>query len=172
VTFSSIACTHFRYNRWASAQVLEEVLPLPAEQLVRDFKGSFAGIYPTLAHLYQTDTIWLERLQGIPAGDLSRYEPPGCTFELKDAWQAVQEKMLSWAEGLPEDGWEGLMQYRSMAGAPFETPLWQMALHIVNHGSYHRGQITSMLRQLGVKPANLDLIGYYRATQNSVLASP
>ena len=42
------------------------------------------------------------------------------------------------------------------------SPLWQMVLHIVNHGTHHRGQITHMLRQLGQKPVNLDLIGYYR----------
>jgi uncharacterized damage-inducible protein DinB len=43
------------------------------------------------------------------------------------------------------------------------SPLWQMVQHVVNHGSYHRGQVTTMLRQLGSKPPkSLDMIAYYR----------
>ena len=48
-------------------------------------------------------------------------------------------------------------------GSPGSAPFWQMVQHVVNHGSYHRGQLTTMLRQLGAAPAkSMDLIGYYR----------
>jgi uncharacterized damage-inducible protein DinB len=45
---------------------------------------------------------------------------------------------------------------------PFAQPLWQCLQHVANHSTYHRGQITTMLRQLGAKPAGTDLIGFYR----------
>lgn len=156
------AVTHLRFNQWATGQVLEETVPLPSEQLVKDLGGSFSSIYGTLVHLYQADRIWFDRLNGIPTGALSAYEAPGCTYDLQSAWMEVQAKMLSWGENLTEDDWLRVMSYKTLAGVAFESPLWQMVLHIVNHGTYHRGQITHMLRQLGLKPVNLDLIGFYR----------
>lgn len=137
----------------------------PAEQLLKNCKGSFGSIYETLVHLYQADAIWWDRLQGRPTGTLADYQAPGCTYELRDAWFGVHEKMLAFAEPLTEAGWTREMSYKTLAGVPYQTPVWQMVLHVVNHGSHHRGQITGMLRQLGVKPVNLDLIGYYRANR-------
>jgi uncharacterized damage-inducible protein DinB len=162
VTFSNIGGGHLRYHRWATSQVLQEATPLPSEQLVKDLKGSFASVYDSLVHLFQADSIWLDRLQGRPTGVLTDYAAPGCTFELRDAWLAVLDKMVDWAEGLSEADWSREMSYKTLAGIPYNTLLWQMVLHIVNHGSHHRGQITCMLRQLGIKPVNLDLIGFYR----------
>ena len=72
-------------------------------------------------------------------------------------------ELVTWAEGLADKDWLREVSYRTMAGTPYVTPLWQIVLHVVNHGSHHRGQITNMLRQLGIKPANLDLIGFYRS---------
>ena len=51
-----------------------------------------------------------------------------------------------------EDGVARPMEYRTFDGKPYVQPFWQMLLHLVNHGSYHRGQVTTMLRQLGGQP--------------------
>jgi uncharacterized damage-inducible protein DinB len=157
----SVGVTHVRYHQWATGRVLEETVPLPADQLVKTLGGSFASVYATLVHLYQADCIWLDRLNGVPTGQLAHYEAPGCTYDLRNAWTEMLAKMVAGAEGLSENDWLREMSYKTLAGVPYETPLWQMVLHIVNHGSHHRGQITSMLRQLGVKPLNLDLIAFY-----------
>lgn len=162
MTFSDIGGLHLRYHRWATSQVLEETTPLPAEQLVKDLKGSFHSIHGTLVHLFQADSIWLDRLEGRPTGGLADYPAPGCNFELRDAWLVMLDKMIDWAAGLNEDDWSREASYKTLAGVPYKTPFWQITLHIVNHGTHHRGQITSMLRQLGIKPVNLDLVGFYR----------
>ena len=167
--FSEIGGAHLRYHRWATNQILELATPLPAEQLVRDLKCSFPSVYDTLVHLFQADSIWLDRLEGRPTGTLSDYAAPGCTFELRDAWVAVLDKMVSFAQGLNEADWSREMSYKTLAGVPYKTPIWQIVQHIVNHGSHHRGQIIGMLRQLGIKPTNLDLIHFYRAQLTSNL---
>ena len=53
-------------------------------------------------------------------------------------------------------------EYKTTPGVPQAAPAWQMLQHLANHGSYHRGQIATMLRQLGAKPQGTDLIGFYR----------
>ena len=158
----SISVLHLRFNQWATGQVLEETVPLPSEQLMQDLGGSFSCIYNTLVHLYRADCIWYDRLNGVPTATLDAYEAPGCTYDLQAAWNELLSKMVTWSEPLSEEDWNREMTYKTLAGVPMVTPLWQMILHIVNHGTHHRGQITHMLRQLGQKPVNLDLIGYYR----------
>ncbi|HEX4810027.1 MAG TPA: DinB family protein [Bryobacteraceae bacterium] len=162
MTFSIIGTTHLRYNRWATERVLDEINAMPAELLVKDLKGSFPSIYETMAHLYQADSIWWDRLSGRPSGTLADYPAPGCTWELKEAWMALHYKMIDWASGLTDDDWTRQMSYKTLAGMPMLTPLWEMVLHVVNHGSHHRGQVTTMIRQLGSKPVNLDLLAFYR----------
>jgi uncharacterized damage-inducible protein DinB len=147
--------------------VLSECLELPAEQLAKELKVSFGSIYGTIAHLYQADSVWLNRIQGLASGTPADYSAPGCTFELRDAWLPVQDKLIAFADELAEDEWQRELSYTTFSGVPYRTPIWQTILHVVNHGTHHRGQITAMLRQLGTKPENLDLIGYYRAIRNS-----
>ena len=57
---------------------------------------------------------------------------------------------------------EQAIDYRSTRGDAFTTPLWQQLQHVVNHSSYHRGQVVTLLRQLGVDPIGTDLIAFYR----------
>jgi uncharacterized damage-inducible protein DinB len=162
VNFTSSLVTHLQYHRWATALVLEETSALPSEQLMQNLQGSFASIYDTIVHLYQSDKVWLDRLKERPSGQLSDYEAPGCMYDLKDAWLPVHDEMISVVSGLSDEQLGRVFAYKNLAGQPFETPLWQMILHIVNHGTHHRGQITMMMRQIGEKATNIDLIRYYR----------
>lgn len=162
VNLTGCLLIHLQYHRWATALVLEETTALPSEQLMQNLKGSFPSIYDTIVHLYQSDRVWLDRLKELPSGQLADYEAPGCMYDLKDAWLAVYDEMISVVKGLSDGQLSRTVDYKNLAGQPFSSPLWQMILHIVNHGTHHRGQITTMMRQLGVKPTNLDLIRYYR----------
>ena len=162
MTFSDIASEHLRYHRWATERVIGKCLDIPAELLVKDLKGSFPTIYDYLAHLYQADKIWLDRLEGRPTGAREDYAAPGCTWELRDAWLIVQDKMIVWANTVEESAWPEARTYGTFSSGSFQSALWQMVLHVVNHGTHHRGQITNMLRQVDVKPENIDLIAFYR----------
>ena len=67
-----------------------------------------------------------------------------------------------WASGLSEDSIGSKISYKDLKGNPYETPLWQIVLHVVNHGTHHRGQVSGFLRALGHTPPPVDLIAYYR----------
>jgi uncharacterized damage-inducible protein DinB len=162
VTLSSTLVSHLKYHRWATSLVLDEVSALPSEELLKPLGGSFPCIYETAVHLYQSDRVWLDRLEERLSGKLSDYQAPGCMWELRDAWVDVHDRMIAFANSLGEADANRLIDYTNLAGQPFQSSIWQIILHVVNHGTYHRGQLTNMVRQLGHKPTNLDLIRFYR----------
>jgi uncharacterized damage-inducible protein DinB len=172
VTLSTTLLTQLQYHRWATEQVMEETVALSAEQLMKNLKTSFGGVYETIVHLYQSDRIWLDRLEERPSGKFEDYAAPGCVWELRDAWAEVQQQLIAFASGLTESSVDRSITYKNLAGQTFTSPIWQILLHIVNHGTHHRGQVNSMIRQLGRTPVNLDLIRYHRSIVPAQLAEP
>jgi uncharacterized damage-inducible protein DinB len=160
---SSVLVTQIQYHRWATGLVMDEVVKLPAEKLMSNLKTSFGGVYETIVHLYQSDRIWLDRLQNRPSGKFEDYDAPGCVWELRDAWASVQDQLVAYASDLTDAEVNRSLTYKNLAGQAFSSPIWQILLHVVNHGTHHRGQVTTMLRQLGETPTNLDLIRYHRS---------
>ena len=148
-----------RYSAWATRRVLESATALSKEELHRDLGNSYGGLHGTMTHIYQADAIWFDRLMGAPTGDLSRYEPSPDFSE----WLPLLDSYVKWAEALTPADWDRIANYRNVKGEPFQTPIWQIVLHVVNHATYHRGQITTLLRQLGRAPVATDLILYYRS---------
>ena len=151
-----------RYSSWAARRVLESVASLPDEELRRELGSSYGGLHGTLVHIYQADAIWWDRLMGRPTVDLAPYDPPPAFPDFSKKWLALHDAYISWGEQLDAAGCDRIVPHRNIAGRAFEAPVWQIVLHVVNHASYHRGQITTMLRQLGRTPAGTDLIAYYR----------
>jgi uncharacterized damage-inducible protein DinB len=74
--------------------------------------------------------------------------------------------MSEFVSSLTEENISAVVTYKTTEGKQFSYPLWQMMQHVVNHSSYHRGQIVTMLRQLGIRPVGTDLIAYYRSKQS------
>jgi uncharacterized damage-inducible protein DinB len=75
----------------------------------------------------------------------------------------MEGKVRAYFEIAGESGLDRVIEYRLMSGTPGAAPLWQMVAHVVNHATYHRGQVTTLLRQLGAVPAkSTDMITYFR----------
>lgn len=72
-------------------------------------------------------------------------------------------------DGLSDERLDEVVAYRTVAGVPQESAIWEMLRHVVNHGTYHRGQLATMLRQLGVAPPSTDLILFYRTVEPPLL---
>ena len=151
------------YHYWARDRLLDAVEPLTPDQFTRDIVSSFRSVRDTLVHIYAAEAAWFSRWQGqSPAGLL----PPD-TFAnlaaLRQGWTEHEVKMRAFLESLGDTGIGRVMEYKSIAGQPAASVFWHMLQHVVNHASYHRGQVTTMLRQLGAAPPkSLDLIAFYR----------
>lgn len=152
-----------RYSAWATARVLDSVAALSGEERERNLGNSYGGVFGTLTHIFQGDSIWFDRLIGVATGSLAAY-PPGADFAaLSERWRALHARFVAWAEGLAPPDWDRIVSYRNTKGEPFDEPVWRIILHVVNHATYHRGQITTMLRQLGREPTGTDLIYFYHS---------
>ncbi len=153
---------HIDYTAWASERLVDAAAGLSEEELRRDFQTSEHSVLGTLAHIFGADRIWLFRLAG---GENPGYLTTDADFSLavlQNDWPALYERWRLWAAGLTDASAERLVDYRDMKGNAHRQPLWQLVLHVVNHGTHHRGQVSGMLRAMGRVPPPLDLAVYYR----------
>ena len=151
------------YHYWARDRVLTAAAALPPEQFTRDLGSSFKSIRDTLAHTYAAENAWYSRWHGnsptalIPADQFPDVE------SLRVAWTELESKVRAFINDNGEEGVTRVIDYKLLSGQPGSSPLWQMLQHVVNHASYHRGQVTTMIRQLGGTPAkSVDMIAFYR----------
>jgi len=153
--------TLYDYNAWANARVLGAVEPLTPEAFLRDLKNSFPSVRDTLAHILGAEWVWLRRWHGeSPSQILPATDFPSLG-SLKDRYAAVEKERRAFLEGLSEERLAQPFQYKDMAGKAHSLLLVHSLQHVVNHGTYHRGQVTTMLRQLGAKPVSTDLSRFY-----------
>jgi len=152
------------YHYWARDRLLAAIQPLAPEDYLRDLGSSFKSIRDTAVHIYAAEWIWYSRWQGEnPTALLSADRFPDVA-SLREAWTAHEAKMRAFLETMGEQrALERVIEYKLLSGDAGASPFWHMLQHVVNHASYHRGQVTTMLRQLGARPAKpMDLIAYYR----------
>jgi uncharacterized damage-inducible protein DinB len=159
--------TMLDYHYWARDRLLDALETVPPDQLTRDLGSSFKSIHETLAHTYAAEWAWYSRWQGqSPTALLPADQFPDLAA-IRAAWSQHEGKMRAFLDKIGDEGVARVFEYRLLSGQAGASPLWQMLQHVVNHASYHRGQVTTMLRQLGAAPAKpMDMIAYYR-TRNS-----
>ncbi len=152
----------YGYNAWANHRTLESCASLSDAQFLQDLGSSFPSVRDTLVHLMLVEWIWLERWNGRPVNAW----PPNSDFPnlaaVRARWAEIERDLLAYVGALKPDDISSVIHHTTMAGVPQAQPLWQMLQHVVNHATYHRGQLATMLRQLKAKPAGTDLILYYR----------
>jgi uncharacterized damage-inducible protein DinB len=153
----------FAYDRWASGRILGAVARLTQEEFARDLGSSHPSVQATLAHLLAANWVWLERWLGRSPDGLPDEGWDVRTFEaLRDKWAEVEGAQREFVDGLTDEDLARPLSYRNTSGDAFEQALWQTLRHAVNHASYHRGQIVTMLRQLGAEPVSTDLVLFHR----------
>jgi uncharacterized damage-inducible protein DinB len=152
----------YDYNAWANRRSLDSAATLTVEQFTKPLGSSFSSVRDTLAHIWGCEWLWLERFHGrSPA-----YLPDVGQFHeisgLQTRWQEDERRLNEFVARVTQDDLNGLHEYRTLNFGQYNNPLWLSMQHLVNHGTYHRGQITTMLRQLSAKPLSTDLIHFYR----------
>jgi uncharacterized damage-inducible protein DinB len=147
------------YTRWATDKVLQTVSALSLEKYTQDLGSSFPSIRDTLIHTYGADRAWLGRIQGLGTERPNAADYP-TVASLREVWL---EGLSTWPSVVQQLGnTEQMISYKTFDGTAYKNKLSDIIRHVVNHGTYHRGQVTTMLRQLGEKGVSTDMIAYYR----------
>jgi uncharacterized damage-inducible protein DinB len=152
----------YDYNSWANQRTLDACAPLSPEQFTRDMGSSFHSVRGTLVHILAGECLWLDRFQGRspnPPPDAAQF--PGLA-SLRARCTETDAQLGSFVGALTQADLDRLHEYKSRAYGVFRMQLWQSLQHLLNHGTYHRGQVMALLRQLGAQPATLDLAYYCR----------
>lgn len=153
-----------QYNIWANQRIFNAVKSAGEQILDLEIKSSFPSVKKTLHHIYDAETIWIQRINGVknikwPAsahfsGTLSDFEKVMITRS-KEFAALVSDHDDSWLQST--------INYSNIKGQPFSNVAWQIIMHVVNHSSYHRGQLVTMLREAGhTEFEQLDFIAWYR----------
>ncbi len=154
--------TLFEYNRWANRRTRDAIARVSAEQFARPVGGSYGSLRNTVGHLISSEWVWLRRWKGT-SPTASPFREDELTLEsVESRWQPIETEMQAFVDALDPLALERPISYVTTRGQPFTEPLWQQLQHLVNHSSYHRGQIVTLLRDLGAEPIGTDLIAFYR----------
>ncbi len=154
--------SHVNYSAWASRLLVDSAAQLSEEELTRDFKTSDKCVLGTLVHVFAADRVWLDRLESRPKQAFTSDSDYSLRV-LQNDWPALQDRWISWTAGLKDAMVHDVLRYTDLRGNQWEQPIWQIVLHVVNHGTHHRGHVSGFLRALGRTPPACDLIFYYRS---------
>jgi uncharacterized damage-inducible protein DinB len=148
------------FNRWATERVLDATGGLAAEQLQRELGGSFPTLLGTLSHLAGAEQVWLGRWKGEPKAGPPAGWPPMDHAAVAAAWRAAGEGMAAFVGALTAEDVTRPLPFVTRAGDACTLPLGEVIQHVVNHATYHRGQVTNMLRLLDVPAPATDYMVY------------
>ncbi|HEY3405686.1 MAG TPA: DinB family protein [Ohtaekwangia sp.] len=155
---------HLTFNTWANTQTANVLKEVDDEIYFRENKSSFPSIAKTILHMHGAQAVWLKRLQGesltaFPAAEFERDK-----IKTLDLFIKYSKDLENFIASKDDAYLVSEYSYRNMKGDPFTDPVIDTLFHVVNHGTYHRGQVITMLREAGVtKVVGTDLIHYLRS---------
>ena len=157
--------TLYAYNQWANRQIVAAARLLGEEDFQRDLRTSHGSVRGTLAHILGSEWFWLLLLQGETPGqviareqewDLERVAPDAATLEAR--WVTVDHDQQLFIKNLTDDFLRTRRSFDFWQGQRWEFSVAHYMQHVVNHSSYHRGQVITLLRQLGQTPPPTDYL--------------
>jgi uncharacterized damage-inducible protein DinB len=151
----------YGYNRWANERLRALAEALPPDRMHERLGASYESIHATLAHILAAEIIWLSRWRDVSPPKLLGADDFADLRAIGARWAAQQRDMDAFLGALTSDQLAKTVAYTNTMGERYAYPVWQMMVHLVNHGTHHRSELAEMLTQLGSPPPSLDLLVYY-----------
>lgn len=137
------------YNVWANARMIDAMLSLDPSAVDKEIISSFTSLRKTVYHMWGAEDIWMQRLQRVedPAWVAGSFD--GSFEEACRQWRQMSIRFLHYVSSTDESGLQVLLHFKDMKGNPHTRRIWEVLTHVSNHATYHRGQLVTMLRQVG-----------------------
>jgi uncharacterized damage-inducible protein DinB len=163
MTLQELTLLH-AFNSWATNRVFNTCETMPPEDYHRDLKTSHKSIHGTLVHMVGAERIWLSRWLGTPGQPyLSEKDAPDFAT-LRNLWEKNGFETAKFLGSMNDKKLAGTFTMKTTTGEQFSHIYWQAFQHVVDHSTYHRGQVVGMMRQVGTTPPSTGLIVFYRET--------
>lgn len=150
------------YDEWANARLVEAVRALPDAARRRRDDSAFGSLHGTITHLIAAEWVWLERWQGRSPTAPPSWVGDATLDELRARLEAIEIARAAHVLGLTAEAFARPIAYRLFNGQESASALPPLVRHVVNHSTYHRGQVAMRLRQLGEPPPATDYIVWHR----------
>jgi uncharacterized damage-inducible protein DinB len=154
---------HLAYNIWANGKIAEFIGKVDEKLFDAEVKSSFPSLRKTVYHVWDAEFIWLKRLQGTSLSDWPSKQFTGNREEALKGWADCSKNLFDFIVDKDQSYYESVLTYKSVKGDEYKTPVDGIIMHVVNHGTFHRGQLVTMLRELGYTDlSSTDLVTFYR----------
>lgn len=148
-----------QYNQWMNSRLYAVCASVPEGQLHEDRGAFFKSVYLTLNHIAYGDLAFMARFTGTP----ERVPQMGIDLfgsfqRLRAEREALDRRILAWSETLTEPWLAAEVTYTSQVDGKSRTlPRWVLVAHMFNHQAHHRGQVTTLLSQMGLDMGSTDI---------------
>jgi uncharacterized damage-inducible protein DinB len=154
--------TLYEYNAWANARILDATAQVTAEQFLASAPFSHGGLCNTLVHTLFAEWIWRRRWEGFSPTEWLLPEDFSGFEALRLRWLQEGKALMDFVENVSHEALGQTLHYRTTSGKPRANILWQLMVHLVNHGTQHRSEAAAMLTEFGHSPGDIDLIVFLR----------
>jgi len=153
------------FNRWANDIVQSWLEQITDEQWSQPIVSSFNSIGETVIHVIGAELIWLDRLKGVEQAKQVWFASvfKGSKKEAIETWKKSSQDLETFLKGFDETKMKTGLYFKRLNGDEYNVPHYQVLAHIFNHATYHRGQLVTMLRQIGFTDvSSTDITFYFR----------
>jgi uncharacterized damage-inducible protein DinB len=152
----------FDYSRWATRRLLDAADTLAPDDFRRDLKSSFPSLLATFTHMIGAEWVWLQRWQGSSPTAFVDTSALDSVRAVRNRFDTLWREQQGFLDGLEDGDEKRDVVYKTFKGDPDKRALGDLMRHVVNHATYHRGQVVTMLRQLGATPPATDYVRWLR----------
>lgn len=162
--------TLFEYDQWANARFVAVMETLGEDRLEARLESSFPSILGTFGHIVAAEWVWLRRWKGDNPTTFPEWLASPRFGDLRAKLAEVEAEREALLDPLGGDDFQEPVDYTTFAGVAHRNSLGDLCRHVVNHSSYHRGQLTTLMRQVGATPPATDFILFLRERRESQAA--
>jgi uncharacterized damage-inducible protein DinB len=154
------------YNIWSDNKAIEWLNQINDEQWNQVINSSFSSIRQTAIHIVSARKIWIDFWQSVPNPVYLSAEFKGTKEDLIEIWKTASVHLKAFMEEYPEENYCRQISLKKPNGEAEQMEFWRTFPHMINHATYHRGQLVTLLRQAGfTKFSSTDLFTFYRMGQ-------
>jgi uncharacterized damage-inducible protein DinB len=147
------------FHEWRRKKISALLEDVDQDLFEKHLPGSFGSLYIILNHLVWAEKVWLGRVNRDEVATMKS----GDTQALLKAWESVSGKWLKLAESANAEMLKQPITYFNSTGEQFENSILEIVMHLVDHSTYHIGQMMNAVRGFGIEPVSTNYIHYLRA---------